>query len=189
MAGIGKSRLAWEFEKYVDGLARDTSTGIAAAASPTERASRTGRSPRWSGCAATSSRTRMREPRARSSADPRTSTCPTPRNGRGCEPRLAHLLGLEDGPAGRPGEPLLRVAHPLRAARRAVRRRSSSSRTCSGPTRVCSTSSSTCSSGRGATRCTCSRSPVPSSPTGGRPGAPASAASARSTSSRSRSRR
>ena len=35
------------------------------------------------------------------------------------EPRLAHLLGLEDGIAGRPGEPVLGLAHLLRAARRA----------------------------------------------------------------------
>ena len=38
-AGIGKSRLAWELEKYVDGLGRDRSTGIAAARRPTARGS------------------------------------------------------------------------------------------------------------------------------------------------------
>ncbi len=37
IAGIGKSRLAWEFYKYFDGLAR-RSTGTAAAASPTGKA-------------------------------------------------------------------------------------------------------------------------------------------------------
>ena len=42
---------------------RRTSAGIAAAASPTARASRTGRSPRWCGCAAASSRTRTRRRR------------------------------------------------------------------------------------------------------------------------------
>ena len=56
VAGIGKSRLAWEFEKYVDGLV-ETSGGTAAAASPTATASRTGRSPRWCACAPGSPRT------------------------------------------------------------------------------------------------------------------------------------
>ena len=37
IAGIGKSRLAWEFYKYFDGIA-ETSTGTAGAASPTARA-------------------------------------------------------------------------------------------------------------------------------------------------------
>ena len=60
IAGIGKSRLAWEFYKYFDGLAADSRTGIAAAASPTARASRTGRSPTWCACAAGSPRTRSR---------------------------------------------------------------------------------------------------------------------------------
>ena len=46
VAGIGKSRLAWEFEKYIDGLAADVG-GIADAVSPTATASRTGRSRRW----------------------------------------------------------------------------------------------------------------------------------------------
>ena len=35
IAGIGKSRLAWEFDKYIDGLDRRTCGGTAAAASPT----------------------------------------------------------------------------------------------------------------------------------------------------------
>ena len=63
IAGIGKSRLAWEFEKYIDGL-RGRRSGIAAAASPTARASRTGRSPRWCACAAASPRTRTPSRRA-----------------------------------------------------------------------------------------------------------------------------
>ena len=49
----------WEFFKYIDGLA-DDATGIAAAASPTARASRTGRSPRWCEVAPGSPRKRSR---------------------------------------------------------------------------------------------------------------------------------
>ena len=49
VGGIGKSRLAWEFEKYIDGLARDV-CGTPGGASPTATAWRSGRWPRW--CAA-----------------------------------------------------------------------------------------------------------------------------------------
>ena len=44
-AGVGKSRLAWEFEKYVDGLAA-RSGGTGAGACPTATGSRSGRWPR-----------------------------------------------------------------------------------------------------------------------------------------------
>ena len=92
------------------------------------------------------------------------------------EPRLAHLLGLEEGAPGDQED--LFAAWRLFFERLAERtRRSSSSRTCSGPTRACSTSSSTCSTGRATTRSSCSRSPARSSPSAARPGAPASAAS------------
>ena len=57
VAGIGKSRLGWEFYKYIDGLA-DRACGTAGAAWPTARASPTGRWRTWSGCAAGSARTR-----------------------------------------------------------------------------------------------------------------------------------
>ena len=55
VAGVGKSRLAWEFFKYIDGLVADT-LWHAGAASPTARVSRTGRSPRWSGQGSRSAR-------------------------------------------------------------------------------------------------------------------------------------
>ena len=45
-AGIGKSRLAWEFLKYIDGVTRP-STGTRAARRRTARESASGRSPRW----------------------------------------------------------------------------------------------------------------------------------------------
>ena len=50
IAGIGKSRLGWEFFKYMDGL-EEACGGTAAAASPTEKGLSSGRSPRWSACA------------------------------------------------------------------------------------------------------------------------------------------
>ena len=46
--GVGKSRLAWEFEKYVDGLPGSRALAHAAAASPTARAWRSSRWPRRS---------------------------------------------------------------------------------------------------------------------------------------------
>ena len=47
-AGVGKSRLGWEFEKYADGLARRCG-GTGAGACPTGRGWRSGRWPRSSG--------------------------------------------------------------------------------------------------------------------------------------------
>ena len=55
VAGVGKSRLAWEFFKYIDGLAGESS-GTPVVASPTARESATGRSRRWSGGACRSAR-------------------------------------------------------------------------------------------------------------------------------------
>ena len=45
-AGVGKTRLAWEFEKYIDGLDRPGAAGTPADASPTERAWPSGPWPR-----------------------------------------------------------------------------------------------------------------------------------------------
>ena len=93
------------------------------------------------------------------------------------EPRLAHLLGLEDWPS-RDQDDLFagwRLFFERMAEQRA--RRSSCSRTCSGPTRRCSSSSSTCSSGRAAIRSSCSRSPGRSSRSATRAGRPGSATS------------
>ncbi len=65
-AGVGKTRLRWEFEKYVDGLA-DTVLWHSGRCPPTGRASPTGRSPRWCASAWGSPRTRRRRTRGRSS--------------------------------------------------------------------------------------------------------------------------
>ncbi len=63
-AGIGKSRLAWEFLKYVDGLA-ETIWWHHGRPPPTARASRSGRSARWSASAPASPRpTTRRRPGA-----------------------------------------------------------------------------------------------------------------------------
>ena len=100
IAGIGKSRLAWEFYKYIDGLAQ-TSTGTAAAVSPTARASRTGRSPRWCGCAC-----RHRRGRGAASAAAKLQAALEEHmldaeERRFVEPRLAQLLGLDERRARR----------------------------------------------------------------------------------------
>ena len=74
-AGVGKSRLGWEFDKYISGLADG------AAAWPTGKGRRFGRWPRSSGSAFPSRRrTRPRWPRA-SWPPGWTGSCPTRPNG------------------------------------------------------------------------------------------------------------
>ena len=96
VGGIGKSRLAWEFEKYLDGLGG----GRLVAPRPLPRLRRGSRvlGARRDGahCARASSRTRTPSPRRRSSAPPSTQYIPDPEERRFVEPRLAHLLGLEE---------------------------------------------------------------------------------------------
>ena len=95
IAGIGKSRLGWEFYKYFDGIADSSSTGTAAAAWPTARASRTGRSRTWCACAAGSPRTRTPATALRQAALDARGAHPRRRtSARFVEPRLAQLLGL-----------------------------------------------------------------------------------------------
>ena len=109
------------------GSSRSTSTaslrtrsGTAAAASRTARASRTGRWPRWCACAAAS----LEDEDAAIAGEKLTLTLeehlPDAEERAWVRPRLAHLLGLEDGLPRRRGEPLLGLADPLRAARREV---------------------------------------------------------------------
>ena len=69
------------------------------------------------------------------------------------------------GRARRPGEPLLRLADPLRAPGRDGADDPRLRGRAVGRRRGCSTSSSTSSTGRAATRSSCLRSPAPSSPT------------------------
>ena len=72
-AGVGKSRLGWEFEKYVDGLAQ-TSCGTVGAACPTAKGRRSGLWPRPCGNGSVSrSRTRPEWRPRSSSTDCRSS--------------------------------------------------------------------------------------------------------------------
>ena len=49
LAGVGKTRLAWEYEKYVDGITGTGSGGTAVGPCPTATASASGPWPRWCG--------------------------------------------------------------------------------------------------------------------------------------------
>ena len=81
-AGIGKTRLAWELLKYIDGLV-DTSGSTTGARRPTARASASGRSARWSGGEPACSRPTMSRRRERRSARCSRSTSPTRQSGAG----------------------------------------------------------------------------------------------------------
>ena len=172
IAGIGKSRLAWEFYKYFDGIV-ETSGGIGAAASPTETAWRTGRWRRWSrtrgrivgGRAAGAAREKLRR-RGR-------GACARRGRARLVEPRLAHLLGLEERAGARPAGPVrgwrlfferMATPNPVVLAFEDLQWADT----------ACSTSSTTCSSGRrvSALRLALGRRSCTS---GGPAGAPASA--------------
>ncbi len=169
--GIGKSRLAWEFEKYIDGLVEDVwwhrgrclayGEGVAywalAEMVRMRGADRRGggagrRRSRSSAPALERARRRRRRARvaraaARPPARPRASAPARDRQ----DLFSAWRLFFE------------RLAD-------AGRRACSSSRTSSGPTPACSTSSSTCSSGRATIRSSCSRSRGPSCSSAARPG-------------------
>ena len=152
IAGIGKSRLAWEFYKYFDGIAQ-----IDLLASRPVSRLRRGRhllGARGHGADAVPDRRGRRSADRPGEAGGRARGA-HPRRGRAAfvQPRLAQLLGL--------GEQEARDRQDLFAAWRLFferlatsTRRCSRSRTCSGRTPRCSTSSSTCSSGRGTTRST-----------------------------------
>ena len=153
--GIGKSRLVWEFEKYIDGLV-EPSSGTAGAASPTARASRTGRSPRWSACARGSSRARSpsaaRAKLQRDVVEQYVADAGGAGVDRAAARAPARARGADARPTARTSSPpggCSSSGWPSRA------RSCSSSRTCTGRTRACSSSSSTCSSGRATTRSSC----------------------------------
>ena len=117
-AGIGKSRLAWEFEKYVDGRRRD---GLW----------HDGRSPAygegitfWALGEMVRGRTgldrggRRRRRPARRSPRRLATFVPDEAERRWIEPALLALLGAGDAPAGGRDELFARLAHVLRAHRR-----------------------------------------------------------------------
>jgi class 3 adenylate cyclase/tetratricopeptide (TPR) repeat protein len=99
IGGIGKSRLAWEFEKYIDGLAdrvwchsgRCLAYGDGVAFWALAEMVR-GRAGIVEDEEATSARAKLRAAVA--------EHLPDPQERRFVEPRLAHLLGLEEGAAG-----------------------------------------------------------------------------------------
>jgi class 3 adenylate cyclase/tetratricopeptide (TPR) repeat protein len=99
VGGIGKSRLAWEFEKYIDGLAADTwwhwgrclayGEGVAF----------------WALAEMVRGRAGIVEDEEPASAAAKLAAVldehfPDPEEHRFVHPRLAHLLGLEERPAG-----------------------------------------------------------------------------------------
>jgi class 3 adenylate cyclase/tetratricopeptide (TPR) repeat protein len=99
VGGIGKSRLAWEFEKYIDGLAADTwwhwgrclayGEGVAF----------------WALAEMVRGRSGIVEDEDPASAAAKLAAVmdeqfPDPEERRFVHPRLAHLLGLEERPAG-----------------------------------------------------------------------------------------
>ena len=169
--GIGKSRLAWELEKYIDGVVETIYW-------------HRGRSPAygegvtfWALGEMVRRRAGLAEDRRRGhdprSASPRPSAeyVPDADERRWVEPALLTLLGLEPPPPAARGA-VRRLAHLLRAHRRARHDRPPVRGSPVGRQRACSTSSTTCSSGRRACRCSWSPWPGRSCSTGGRTGAP-----------------
>ena len=100
IAGIGKSRLAWEFEKYIDGLAENVV--LAPRPLPLLRRGRRVLGARRDGPDALRHRRgRGHRDGAREAARRRSSShVPDAEERRWVEPRLAHLLGLEEGMPG-----------------------------------------------------------------------------------------
>jgi class 3 adenylate cyclase len=183
IAGIGKSRLAWEFYKYFDGIVENIWWHRGRCLAYGEGVAY------WALADMVRMRCRMAEDeqpnRAREKLDATLAEhLLDVEERRFVEPRLAHLLGLEEhrdtsartcSPPGGSSS----SAWPTRT------RSCSLSRTCSGRTLACSTSSSTCSSGHATIPCTWSHSPGRSCKSVGPDGVPGSATSPRCTSSRS----
>ena len=153
IAGIGKSRLAWEFYKYMDGLPQLTWWHRGRCLAYGEGVTY------WALADMVRMRCRIAEEEEPASALAKLRAAleehvPDPDERQFVEPRMAQLLGLGDQEPRRTPGPVRRVAAVLRASRRYVSDRAARSRTCSGPTTACSTSSSTCWSGRATRRCT-----------------------------------
>ena len=188
IAGIGKSRLAWEFYKYFDGLSQIVYWHRGRCLSYGEGVTY------WALADMVRMRCRIAEDdpaglrRCRSLAQRWTSICSTRRSAasssrgwRSCS-RSERALRTSGRTCSQPGA-CSSSGWPTRI------RPCSLSRTCSGRTRRCSISSSTCWSGRATSRCSWSPWRGRSYSSGARPGGPATATSPRSTWSRSRRRR
>ena len=99
IAGIGKSRLSWEFEKYIDGLANDVLWHRGRCLSYGEGVAY------WALAEMVRMRCGIVEDEEPHSALEKLKAAieqhiPDPDERRWVEPRLAHLLGLEEGAAG-----------------------------------------------------------------------------------------
>ena len=99
IAGIGKSRLAWEFEKYIDGLADDSFWHRGRCLSYGEGVAY------WALAEMVRMRCGIFEDEEPTAAREKLRTTleqhlPDAEERRWVEPRLAHLLGLEEGAAG-----------------------------------------------------------------------------------------
>ena len=119
---LGRSASPGSASRDSRGSSTSTSTGsprtcggTAAAASPTARASPTGRSPRWCACAPDRRGRGAGIARSQAARHARGAHSSTREERRFVEPRLAHLLGLEERAGARPGGPLRRLAALLRA--------------------------------------------------------------------------
>ncbi len=183
IAGIGKSRLVWEFERYLDALpeilalhiGRTPSYGDGITFAPIAEMVRRratdqrGHRDRARDPAAAKDARRARARRGRAALD-RAAPRDPPRT-RARTPRSTGTSCSRPGDASSSASP-------------SGRPRSSSSRTSSGPTRRCSTSSTTSRRGRARIRSSSSPWPGPSCSTDARPGVRASTASPPSSSSR-----
>ena len=114
IAGIGKSRLAWEFFKYFDGIAQITYWHRGRCLSYGEGVTY------WALADMVRMRCRIAEDEQPASALEKlqavlSSTSLDAEERRFVEPRVAHLLGLEDGHALRARRPVRRLAALLRA--------------------------------------------------------------------------
>ncbi len=117
IAGIGKSRLAWEFYKYFDGLPQITYWHRGRCLSYGEGVTY------WALADMVRMRARIAEDEEPGSALVKLAEVveehlPDGEERRFVEPRMRHLLGLEEGTALRARRPVRRVAPLLRAPRR-----------------------------------------------------------------------
>ena len=117
IAGIGKSRLAWEFYKYFDGIVEQVYWHRGRCLAYGEGVAY------WALADMVRMRCRIGEDedrprRCRSCTRRSRSTCSTRRSARFVEPRLAHLLGLDERRRRRPAGPVRGLAALLRASRR-----------------------------------------------------------------------
>ena len=161
IAGIGKSRLGWEFYKYFDGIAETVWWHRGRCLAYGEGVTY------WALADMVRMRCRIAEDEGEETgaeklratlgehildADERAFV----------EPRLLQLLGWGERGAGRASSSCSRRGGCSSSGWPTRTRSCSCSRTCSGRTRACSTSSSTCSSGRATSRSSSSRSRGPS---------------------------